>query len=535
MSKVLLLSGLGPGRLDQEDLVGTCFDEKLVELVSYSIDEFDYSPFNLVRYEDGNIIRILKKKQSNAVPTLVNTILEQILIQTSIPFDSYDLSCVWENKDIDFYTEYDVVCLSTTFMWSEEMFSSAINWINTKINYKYLVVGGKYSSLKKDSLLLKFPSISYLVVGDGEKSLTMLLDFLVNKEGDIDSIPNLLYVKSGKLERTLTEEIVMETLPIATPKTYSSKIVMYESVRGCIRHCKFCGWSSGIEKFRFKSAEKIIKEWKEYKDKHNIEEIQVVDSTFLFPNNRMKILLDNLKELSIRWKANSRTDIPVSKDYVAALEQSGCVSLKFGFESMSDKILGYMNKQSTAEQNRLVNSFFRQSSIDTICSFIIGFPGETYLDFKETEDYLVNEHYGHFHLYIFSLEDECMPIWKEKDRFKIVLYNNETNSFCHQDGRNWSHIGMNSKEAEIIRKKALQRIRIHSKYSVHRSWQTKYNLDLAGNVSKEEILMIERLIDKLTFAPIDYSSDYDRENCYRTIRKDLEKFNIFYNNDNTRN
>ena len=113
----------------------------------------------------------------------------------------------------------------------------------------------------------------------------------------------------------------------------------YESVRGCAFGCKFCTWDAGIKCFRYKSAERIIKDCEEYMGENGIKRIEINDSTFLFPFSRIPELLEGFKRLGLHWKAHSRSDVPFDKEMVKALDESHCDILQIGFESMTDRIL----------------------------------------------------------------------------------------------------------------------------------------------------------------------------------------------------
>lgn len=65
---VLLLSGLGPGRLDQEDLIGTCFDKNSSNFSKYIANGRNYSPLNLQITINENKQSLLrrKKKRNNS-------------------------------------------------------------------------------------------------------------------------------------------------------------------------------------------------------------------------------------------------------------------------------------------------------------------------------------------------------------------------------------------------------------------------------------------------------------------------------------
>lgn len=512
MGRVILLSGMGPTLgLASGDLKGTRFDLHISESEIrryYMIDGKNYDPVNLQITVDGQRRPLLHRKERKESQALVTKILENILITNGIEFESIPLNQVWENcqktENVIEKPEVEIVCLSTTFMWSNEMLKHAIQWIKDRYRYTHLILGGKYASLKKIALMEQYKEIEYIITGDGEESLPALIKALRSDVQEIRNIPNLMFRDHGQIKENGHRELHMAQMPLPE-YAKNQEVVMYESMRGCVFSCKFCAWSTGSETFRFKSAEQIIEEWRYYAKEKNVKEIQVIDSNFFMPAKRMKILLEQMPDLGIRWKANARTDIKIDESFVRKLEKSGCVSLKFGFESMSDVVLGYIDKKSTAENNRLVNRYFSTSTIDTIDSFIIGFPGETLEEFEKTRDYLMKEHYGHFHLYIFELEDQCMPIWAEREKYQIQLYeNDDSEKFWEHEGNKWAHCGMNYKQAEAMKTETLRSIRKSSSQAVHRTWQGQFAYPLIPEKSRQWNLAVEKYIDQLVYLPVDY-------------------------------
>ena len=509
---VILLSGMGPSGLSDGDLIGTRFDRRFTDsdiTEMYSMGDTSYDPLNL-SYASKPVFR----KSNKRADTLVTRVLESILNSHNIQFESLNLNLVWNSEKVD-TKEAKVICLSTTFMWSEHMLNLALKWIRETFTYTHLVLGGKYASLKKEKLMEQHPEIDYIIVGDGETALPLLIKHLLSEDHNLHEIPNLIYRDEGKFVSCAVQEEAIEELP-CTKYNKQQDVVMYESVRGCVFHCKFCAWSVGMERFRSKSAEKILAEWKTYINENGAKEIQVVDSTFFIPPQRMSLLLDQLPALNIKWKANARTDIPISHEFVRKLEKSGCVSLKFGFESMSDEVLRYIDKRSTAENNRRVNQYFKESSIDTIVSFIVGFPGETPIDFAETEAFILHELFGHFHLYIFELEDECMPIWEERDIYKLQVFHDKFDSVrpWEHGGTCWSHKGMTSLQAEELKKRLLVTLRKSKNLAVHRTWQGGFESPILPTLNRETNIKVEKLLDQLIYLPVDYkvhTEEYDRK------------------------
>jgi radical SAM superfamily enzyme YgiQ (UPF0313 family) len=87
--------------------------------------------------------------------------------------------------------------------------------------------------------------------------------------------------------------------------------------------------------------------------------------------------------LNVKWKAFGRVNL-VDEDLMRAMADSGCLELRFGIESGSDRILERIKKGfTTSEVLDLI-----PKSIDifprTDCFYIWGFPFETMEDFNQT-------------------------------------------------------------------------------------------------------------------------------------------------------
>ena len=297
-------------------------------------------------------------------------------------------------------------------------------------------------------------------------------------------------------------------------------------MKGCVYNCKFCALSFCARKWRYRSAKNIYKDWKYFKEHNDAKHIDINDSTFFIPYAKVIELLPLVKNLNLTWEANARSDTPFTKDDVKKLEEAGCKALFFGFESMSDTVLGYINKKTTSKQNRKINAMFATSSIDTMMSFIVGFPGETLSEFRKTYNYLVNEHYGHFNIYVFEFEDKSMPIWQDAEKFKIKVFEDQNTGWEH-GGENWSHIGMTSIEAKKLRKELLHAIRISDKSrAIHKSWQYMYEDEFITANSRHVQLAVERLLDKLAYVSVDYMNSNEIHAKIKFIASELSKYGI---------
>lgn len=522
---VLLIAGLGPGHLENYDLKGCFFDpsidhQKYFNKI-YSFGDYDYSPDKLYfKNSKGEKTFVLRPVEKTA-PQLIVTTLCSILDAAKINYKFENISCIWNNTDCRYKVK--VVCLSTTFMWSEYMIDVAFDWIKEHIDFEYFVIGGQYSVLKKDYIMSKYPYVDFLITGDAEISLTPLIKKLLCHNSKIDDVPNILYKVNNTVQATTESHGDINSYETPKYKGQHDNI-SYMSIKGCVHNCKFCALSFCTKKWQYRSAENIYEDWKHFKEFNNAKHIGVNDSTFFIPYKKVIDLLPLIKPLELTWEANARADTPFTEEDIIKLEESGCNALYFGFESMSDDVLGYINKKTTSVQNRRINDLFSKSSIYTMMSFIVGFPGETIFDFEKTKSYLINEHYGHFNIYIFEFEDKSMPIWEDAERFKIEVYEDTSKDWSH-GGENWKHVGMTSRQADELRRNLLHDVRVSDNcQAIHKCWQYRFEPDFVEDADRHTLLKIERLLDKIVFAPVDFPQE---DICRKEINLAVQELNRY--------
>ncbi|MFI3211659.1 MAG: radical SAM protein [Peptostreptococcaceae bacterium] len=521
--KVVLISGLGPGHIENEDLLDSYFD--FTKNVRYKYEEIGYKNLleNLYYHTSTSNYKILREKKQSEEVDFISATLKSILNNSSIQYDFIPISKIWNFESIEIKDEA-IVCLSTTFMWNENMLEMAVNWIHNNINCKHLIIGGQYSFLKKQYLFDKlFDSFDYLITGEAELSLVSLIKCIQNGN-EVNKIPNLYY-KNKKFLYTFDQIFNYKETEIVNFEGVHETIP-YMSMRGCMYTCKFCALRECTKKWEYYDAKRIVEEWGIYGVKNSTTHFSINDSTFFIPYKRAKEFMNLIRLKEYSWDANSRADTPFKEEDVKLLEESNCTSLAFGFESMCQKTLDSMSKRTTPEQNRYINELFSKSSIETRMSFIVGFPGETIEDFSYTEDYILNEHYGRYSLYVFEYESDVLPISKEKEKYKLVIYNdNEEYSWAHS-GQNWSHCGMDSNTAKFLRSELIHKTRTDLKCkAIAKTWQSNYMPNYVLEFDRHKNLEIEKILDVLIFASFDHK---EFTNVIEECLKMLEKYNIYY-------
>ena len=522
MSDIILIAGLGPAHLSHEDRSGSFFSPSFDNENAYVLDGYRYFPTDLTKAYNGTETTLLQKRTE---AELITNHLCSVFDNAGLSYDFLHIKSLWNNEKIA-QNKYRIVCLSTSYMWSEYMLDYAISWVTENIECEYLVLGGQYSSLKKEYILKKWDSVSFISLGDADISLIPLVKDILNNCLDTSKINSICFNENGQIKYTEYKEADINSSFIVDFKK-SYHMIPYVSMRGCPYHCAFCAQSECCPTWQYRSADLIAKDFKEYKAR-GYNHIDIHDSTFFIPFKKAQDFMQQISDLGITWSSNCRADTPFTKDDLALLEKCGCTDLYFGFESMCDSVLGYMNKNTTSSQNRSINNLFKESTVNTTMSFIVGFPGETPSDFEKTKDYLLNEHIGFFTTAVFELEDERIPIWKEKDRFQIQLYKDKNDDFkWRHGGNNWSHIGMSSQEAKKLQEELIRDTRQNDNcLAVCRSWQYQFLFPLISGYDKITVMKIEKLLDRLVYLTKDYKTKEEQHIALEKIVTELKKHNV---------
>lgn len=161
--------------------------------------------------------------------------------------------------------------------------------------------------------------------------------------------------------------------------------------RGCPYRCTFCSQSIMPVKWRARSPENVLEEWRHLVRDLGAEEIGVLDDSANIRMDRLHVLADLLianRLNHVPWifvngiRANLAT-----KELLAKLKQAGLKRTAFGVESGDPEILASVEKHITHET---IEQAFRNAKavgLETIGFFIIGLPGDTRETMQRTIDF----------------------------------------------------------------------------------------------------------------------------------------------------
>ena len=449
-------------------------------------------------FEDSGAQRPLLRPP-DIPPHLTTFTLESILQDADEDYCRVELEDVWNDVARPPDRDVDVVLLSTTFIWNRQMLGKVMTWLREKVPGVPVVAGGQYTNLKFAVIMDEYPEITDIVRGDAEVALPMLLK-IQRHGGDRAAVPNLVWRDGTRMRVNKADYIDLDDFSSPTfPGNF--EIAPYESMRGCPFDCKFCSFPAASPKWRYKSAEKIKNDWERYRKVNGASAIEAMDSTFTVPPTRLRRLMEILPGSEIpEWSCYTRANVIKNSEFVDRLLESYCNYLVIGFESMNDETLRRMSKRVSSTQNRRAFELLRGSEMGYTNCFIVGYPGENPNQFGDTQRFLLDEYEGHFMLHMFSVTDETMPLWEDREALQIEVDD------PYDPASPWSHIGMTSSEATRLQAETLDQVRMSNDSAVTFLWQRDYQEPLIPTKSAAANLAVEKAVERLAMAPRDFEN-----------------------------
>lgn len=330
------------------------------------------------------------------------------------------------------------------------------------------VVGGVHSTLDPD-ILLHLPNIDYAVRREGEVAMLDLVNGIApNQIQGVVCRNNPFLILGEKLQDTLPIEDI-DSLPMPERDRFlyvsdedKSKIdVSYIcSVRGCPYRCSYCAspfhWKRN--QTRYRSAFSVIEEMKLLKQNYwNKKEydfsasanskqktdliikdntiVYFVDDIFTIKKQRAIDIMNGIldENLLMPWKCEVRAD-HLDEELCKKMKEAGCVRVKIGFESGSDRILKQIQKDETKSDMLKGVALLKEAGIAFTAYFMAGFPNETDDDLRETIKFAKEIEADYYSLSILS------PYYGTKMYFDLVsegfaLDKEPWEYFFHQTGK----------------------------------------------------------------------------------------------------
>lgn len=268
------------------------------------------------------------------------------------------------------------------------------------------ILGGAHPSALPEEVL-KDNNVDFAVIGEGEIILKRLLECVEAKK-DIQRIEGIGFRYNGciKINQRKEYQEDLDRVPfpywdifplekyfrVNNPHGSPAKRVPFIPIitsRGCPFECIFCSihnlWGKN---YRTRSVGNVLSELDYLVNKFGIKEILFEDDNLTLNKERAKEIFQGIvdRRLDIAWSVPNGVAVQTLDDEMLGLmKRSGCYSISIGVESGDEYVLkNIIKKPIMLSMVKSVVTTARKLGLETTAFFVVGLPGETCAQLKNT-------------------------------------------------------------------------------------------------------------------------------------------------------
>ena len=267
----------------------------------------------------------------------------------------------------------------------------------------FLVLGGPHATMYPEHIFKKTRA-SAVVVGEGEETFIELLNRL-NKGKDPRKVAGMaLRREDGSVFYTAPRSPIRNMNSIPHPYYAGFRNFSFShyggfpllprptaaiiSSRGCVFNCGYCAsvrfWG---RRWRFRSSKNVLEEIEWLVEDFGVRSLFFFDDNFPVNKERAIDICEGIinKGWELKWACCSHVNM-MNRELLSVMKASGCVSIDFGVESGSNKILKNINKRQTRADIENTFSLVHEAGILPRAYLMVGCPGEDESTIDETID-----------------------------------------------------------------------------------------------------------------------------------------------------
>jgi radical SAM superfamily enzyme YgiQ (UPF0313 family) len=272
--------------------------------------------------------------------------------------------------------------------------------------------------------------------------------------------------------------------PFSKKKLFATILTSF----GCPFSCNYCV----VNRFGYKERPipEVIQEM-QFLNSINIQECVFKDQTFAVGKDRAAALCEQMLKSHIKmgWTCFTRSEL-VDKELLQLMKRAGCHTIIFGIESSNKEVLSLYNRAFDLETAKKTIKVCADLSIETVGTFILGFPHDTKKSMEGTI-YLsktIGFDYASFNIFT--------PAYGTKLRNKLIEDGCIEDTLCFMDSGISRPVintaDLSSREVWLLRRKAIRSFYFNFHYIVRRISRCKNFFEL-NNIVRQAAGLIGSL------------------------------------------
>ncbi len=329
--------------------------------------------------------------------------LDWVNIDSQCKDPSVNMFIEYYDKTIGSFSfgEYGMICISVPDL-SQLIPAFTLSLMLKKASDIPVIIGGNYITQNKDDFM-NHPEIfgeycDYLMVGDGERSIVELSEFISGKR-EINDVSNLVYLNENKAVCNPAAKVIdfsevayadFDSLDFSlyfSPET----VIPMQLSKGCYwGKCTFCDYYYGQQCYDTKNIPDVINELKYFTEKYNVRHFLFIDEAVppKYYNKLADAILEN--NLEIYFYSFVRLEKGFTKEVLKNLYRAGMRIGLWGYEAYSERVMKMMNKGIDLSERIRILKDSSEAGIWNNVLFIMGYPTETIEEIKKTISVMYN-------------------------------------------------------------------------------------------------------------------------------------------------
>ena len=279
-----------------------------------------------------------------------------------------------------------------------------INFIRTEpvLSQTKIILGGPEVKHSSENFLKA--GAHFIVNGEGEETMFELTSSILKNESEFGQIKGISFHNGSEYIHTPSRENIRDLNSMPFPAREKVNLQLYfdawknkhgesavsvSTMRGCPYTCKWCSRAVYGQSYRRRDPGLVADELQWLYNNYNMDSVWFVDDVFTISHKWLMAFNEAIKQkkLKFRYECITRAD-RMSDEVIRLLKESGCYRVWIGAESGSQKIIDAMDRRVEVGQVREMIHKSRAAGLQAGTFIMVGYPGETETDLKETLEHV---------------------------------------------------------------------------------------------------------------------------------------------------
>jgi len=258
-----------------------------------------------------------------------------------------------------------------------------------------VIAGGLHPTFSPEGIL-SHEGFDYVCLGEGEAALLDLVNALDAGISAADAQIDNIWVRGGARPKLRDPIEPLDSIPFMARDMLDERWGVHHisTQRGCPFPCTYCAarmfdqlYSDGktADYGRRRSHGSVLAELAEIQSRGPLNYVIFLDDTFTIHHSWVREFCKVYKrDFAIPFSLHARVET-VNKEILDELAEAGCRHITYGVESGSERVRReIMKRWATNQRFRDVFSWTKEAGIMPTANYIIGTPGETVAEMRET-------------------------------------------------------------------------------------------------------------------------------------------------------